>query len=85
MTAELVQLRPPFSDSSYRSGGVMIILPERFAPDTVKVCVADAVPIVCTNDTRFCDTIIDGNSLTVPLTAIFCDAAPVLACIILPE
>jgi hypothetical protein len=77
-------LAPPF-DTSKPEGAVTVTSPVRFAPLTVKVCVAEAVPAVVLNAANVPMVVIDGGGATVPLTATVWFVAPVLDTVILPE
>jgi hypothetical protein len=78
------KLAPSF-DTSNPDGVVNVTLPVRFAPLTVKVCTAEAVPAVVLNATNVLVVVIDGGGTTVPLTATVWLVAPVLDTVILPE
>jgi hypothetical protein len=75
----------PLLETSKPVGAVTVTLPVRFAPLTVKVCAAEAVPAVAVKLPRDAGlTLKDGGALTVPETASVRDVAPALATLILP-
>ena len=59
----------PLLETSKPVGAVTVTLPVRFAPLTVKACVAEAVPAVVLNAANVPVVLIDGGGTTVPLTA----------------
>ena len=77
-------MAPPF-DTSKPEGAVTVTSPVRFAPLTVKVCVAEAVPAVVLNAANVPMVVIDGGGATVPLTATVWFVAPVLDTVMLPD
>jgi hypothetical protein len=77
-------LAPPF-DTSKPEGAITVTSPVRFAPLTVKVCGAEAVPAVVLKADNVPVVVTDGGGTTVPLTATVWLVAPVLDTVILPE
>ena len=77
-------MAPPL-DTSKPEGAVTVTLPVKFAPLTVKVCGAEAVPAVVLNAASVPVVVTDGGGTTVPLTATVRLVAPVLDTVILPE
>ena len=75
----------PSSDNSKPDGVVNVTLPVRFAPLTVKVCTAEAVPAVVLNATNVPVVVIDGGGTTVPLSDNVWLVAPVLDTVMLPD
>ena len=75
----------PFVDTSKLAGAVTVTLPVKFAPLTVKVCAAEAVPCVEPKATKDDKTLREGGNPTVPLAASVWLAAPALDTVTLPE
>ena len=75
----------PSVDTSKLAGAVTVTLPVKFAPLTVKVCAAEAVPCVEPKATKDDKTLREGGSPTVPLAASVWLAAPALDTVTLPE
>jgi hypothetical protein len=75
----------PFVDTSKLGGAVNVTLPVKFAPLTVKVCDAEAVPCVEPKATKDDETLREGGNPTIPLTAKVCVVAPALDIATLPN
>ena len=75
----------PSVDTSKLAGAVTVTLPVKFAPLTVKVCAAEAVPCVAAKETKDDKTLKEGGNPTVPLAASVWLAAPALNTVTLPE
>ena len=67
----------PFVDTSKLSGAVTVTLPVKFAPLTVKVCAAEAVPCVAVNDEKLETATIAGWEPTTPEAGSVRSVAPV--------
>ncbi len=74
----------PSVETSKLAGAVIMTLPVRLVPLTVKVCAAEAVPCVAVKAASVLDTVVDGGDTTVPLTATVLLLAPLLETVMLP-
>jgi hypothetical protein len=75
----------PSVDTSKLAGAFTVTLSVKFAPLTVKVCDAEAVPCVEPKATKDDKTLREGGNPTVPLAASVWLAAPALDTVTLPE
>ena len=74
----------PLVETSKFAGASIVTLPVRFAPLTVKVCAADAVPCVVVKTDSVPETVTEGGGTTVPLTDTVWLLAPLLDTVTLP-
>ena len=74
----------PSVETSKLVGAVIMTLPVRFAPLTVKVCAAEAVPCVAENAASVPVTVIAGGGTTMPPTPTVLLVAPPLETVMFP-